>query len=134
MSLAAIALVPGGAFSVKTHAGQSSFSRLSYASLSQHVHTVFKVVLADGQEVKLTLLKAPIAPTRRAAGRQVPMDLNHEKFSLIFSGPKETRLDSAIHQFEHRELGQFEMHIGQIGMPGEDGLRYEAVFNQPVAA
>jgi len=114
--------------------GDSSVSRLNHAVLSRQVNTLFKVRRADGQVVNLTLLKAPLARPRRTIGNKPPVDLNHEKFSLIFSGPKDVLLASAIHQFEHRELGRFEMHLGPIGMPGADGLRYESVFNQPVSA
>lgn len=133
MSLAALALVPASSISMFAMTGASSVSRLNHAVLSQQINTLFKVRLDDGQVVNLTLLKAPLAQTRTAVGRKPPGDANHEKFSLIFSGPKDGLLASAIHRFEHRELGRFEMHLGQIGMPGADGLRYEAVFNRPVS-
>ncbi len=135
LSLAALALVPASSISVSAMAGAGSATRLNHAVLSQQVHTLFKVRLDSGQVVNLTLLKAPLVmPPRTAVGRKPPGDVNHEKFSLIFSGPKDGLLASAIHQIEHPELGRFEMHLGPIGMPGADGLRYEAVFNQPVSA
>jgi hypothetical protein len=85
--------------------------------------------------VELKLLKAPVAPpTPARPGHRPPGDAGNEKFSLIFSGPKEALLASAIHQFEHRHLGRFEMYIGQIGARDTDGVRYEAVFNQPAPA
>jgi len=134
LSLAALALVPASSLRVSAITGESPVGSFSHAILSQQVHTVFKVRLDDGQVVNLTLLKAPLATPRRTVGRQPPGDLNYQKFSLIFSGPKDILLASAIHQFEHRELGRFEMHIGPVGLPGADGWRYEAVFNRPVSA
>jgi len=94
----------------------------------------FKVRLTDGQTANLTLLKAPLAPARRTIGGKPPGDLHNEKFSLIFSGPKDVLLASAIHELEHQNLGRLEMHLGQIGTLATDGLRYEAVFNQPVTS
>jgi hypothetical protein len=108
-----------------------SIAKLSYPSLSGQLNTLFRVHLSPGQVVELKLLKARLTPpTHTMPGSRPPGDAGNEKFSLIFSGPKETLLASAIHQFEHRHLGRFEMYIGQIGMPA-DGVRYEAVFNQP---
>jgi hypothetical protein len=133
-TLAALALVPVSSVKLSAMAVGSSGSRLNHAVLAHQVNTLFKVRRADGQVVNLTLLKAPLAPPRRTIGDKPPGDLNHEKFSLVFRGPKDVLLASAIHQFEHRNLGRFEMHIGPVGTPGADGLRYEAVFNQPVSA
>ena len=109
-----------------------SLGQLSYKSLAGQVNTLFRVRLSPRQVVELKLLKARVAPpTPTLPGRRPPGDAGNEKFSLIFSGPKEMLLDSAIHRFEQRHLGTFEMYIGQIGMPDTDGVRYEAVFNQP---
>lgn len=133
-AMAGLALVP------LHSAGQLAQSRegfrfpgkLSYSSLAGQVDTVFRVRLSPRQIVELKLLKARLGPpTPARPGRRLPGDAGNEKFSLIFSGPKDALLASAIHQFEHRHLGRFEMYIGQIGPQGADGARYEAVFNQP---
>jgi len=110
-------------------------AQLSYESFAGQLKTPFRVHLSHRQVVELKLLKARVTlPTPMLPGRRPPVDAGYEKFSLIFSGPKEVLLESAIHQFEHRHLGRFEMYIGQIGAPRTDSVRYEAVFNSPLAA
>jgi hypothetical protein len=131
LSLTALSLVPAGSFASAATTSAGSAVRLNHAGFSQQVNTVFKIRLADGKTANLTLLKAPVAPPCRMSGNKPPLDLNHEKFSLVFSGPTDVAIDSAIHQLEHEKLGRLEMHLGPIGTPGADGLRYEAVFNQP---
>jgi hypothetical protein len=112
-----------------------SLRQLSYESLAGQLNTPFRVRLSARQVVELKLLKARITPpTPATSGRRPPGDAGNEKFSLVFSGPKKVLLASAIHQFEHRHLGRFEMYIGQIGAPETDSVRYEAVFNCPPPA
>jgi hypothetical protein len=65
------------------------------------------------------------------AGHRLPGDAGYEKFSLIFSGPKEKLIPPAIYRFEHEQLGGFDMYIGQIGPRDMDRVRYETVFNRP---
>lgn len=134
LSLSALALLPAGVGCLTAAAGPSGH-RLSYAVLVAQINTEFHLLLNDGKVAKLTLLRAPLAPPPRLVpGRKPPADLSHEKFSLIFSGPTDRRIASAIHQFDHPELGRFEMHLGPIGAPAEGRRRYEAVFNQPAPA
>jgi hypothetical protein len=112
-----------------------SHGQLSYESLARQLNTPFRVHLSPRDVVELKLLKARVTPpTPAMAGGRPPGDAGNEKFSLVFSGPKEVLLASAIHQFEHRHLGRFEMYIGQIGTPDTDSVRYEAVFNYPARA
>ena len=136
-AMAGLALVPlysSGQW-VQSYQGFQPPGKLSYSSLASQVNTLFRVRLSPEQIVELKLLKARLAPpTPARPGRRPPGDAGTEKFSLIFSGPREALLASAIHQFEHRHLGRFEMYIGQIGPEGVDGARYEAVFNQPAPA
>ena len=53
-----------------------------------------------------------------------------KNFHSFSDGPKNNLIQSAIHHFEHEELGRFEMYVGQIGTTDED-VRYEAGFNRP---
>lgn len=109
-----------------------SLHQLSYASLKEQINTLFRVQVSPGRIVELRLLKAPLVrPTPAGASRRPPADADNEKFSLIFAGPGETILESAIHRFEHDELGEFEMYIGCIGSPLGREMRYEAGFNRP---
>lgn len=117
-----------------SHGDSESRRQLSYRSLAGQVNALFRVHLSPQQVVELKLLKAQLAPpTLNRPGHPPPRDAGNEKFSLIFSGPKEVMLASAIHQFENRRLGLFEMYIGQIGSLDTERVRYEAVFNQLVS-
>lgn len=112
-----------------------SVGQVSYATFAAQVNTIFRVQLQPGQVAKLKLLKAPQAlPVRVLAGSRLPADAGNERFSLIFSGPMDSPLASAIYQFEHDELGQFEIYIGEIGQRDGTGIRYEAVFNRSAPA
>lgn len=136
-AVAASALAPMPSFGLpaQAHAKDQSLERMSYSALAAQVNTAFLVRLPPGRAVELTLLKAPLArPSRYAPGRRPPGDAGHEKFSLIFDGPKDALIEPAIHRFEHPRLGWFEMSITQIGACDDQRVRYEAVFNRPVVA
>jgi hypothetical protein len=132
--VAALAVAPLNSFSrpATSSCGFQSLEQISYLALSDRVNTTFRVRLSSDQVVGLKLLKAPLAsPTPMRPGRPLLGDAGHEKFSLIFSGPKDVLLASAIHQFEHEHLGRFEMYVGQIGTQDTGRVRYEAGFNRP---
>ncbi len=109
-----------------------SLDELDYATLAAQINTRFLVRLAPLQTVELTLLQAPRTPASPRAGRGGASDAGYEKFSLVFSGPRNALLEAAIHRFEHRRLGIFDLYIGPIGLPQEKEARYEAGFNRPV--
>ena len=54
-----------------------------------------------------------------------------KNFRSFSADPKDELIESAIHRFEHEELGRFEMYVGQIGTADNDDVRYEAGFNRP---
>ena len=116
-ALAALATAPMGlALAERESAAAQSPVSLDYAAFAGQINTLFRVPLASGQVVDLRLIKAKLAPRRALPpSRRPPPDAENEKFSLIFSGPQTVPLASAIHPFEHRRLGRFEMHIGEIG-------------------
>ncbi len=112
-----------------------TMSEISYKELAAQVGTTFRLQAGSGRQVKLKLLKAPLArPYPWADDQRPPEDAHHEKFSLFFSGPPESVLASAIHQFEHAELGRFEMYIGEVGAREALSIHYESVFNRPPVA
>jgi hypothetical protein len=132
-AMATFSLLPMGSFCGQVISGGSlqSINDMSYPVLAAQINTPFRVRLSTLQTVELKLLKAPLAPsTPITPGRRLPGDAGYEKFSLIFSGSKDKLIKSAIHHFEHEELGRFEMYVGQIGTTDED-VRYEAGFNRP---
>jgi Domain of unknown function (DUF6916) len=131
--MVAVGAAPLSAFSLPAISDQfQSLDQISYAILAGQVNTTFRICLSRQQVVKLKLLKAPVArQTFRIPGRRPPADAGNEKFSLIFSGPKDQPLEPAIYRFEQEHLGGFEMYIGQIGRSEGEHVRYEAVFNRP---
>jgi hypothetical protein len=134
-AVAAFGLLPMSSFSLPATSGGGfqSLEQISYPALAGQINTVFRVRLSTLRAVELKLLKAPLVPpTPMTLGRRLPGDARNEKFSLIFSGPEQTLLPSAIHRFEHEQLGRFEMYIGQIGKQDSESIRYETVFNRPV--
>ena len=105
---------------------------LSYAAFAAQINTPFRVAGPSGEVVELRLRKVRLAPRSTSVpGRRPPLDANNERFSLILTGPDTSPLGAAIHSFEHRELGRFEMYFGEIGLRNSNCIRYEAVFNQP---
>jgi hypothetical protein len=124
--VAALAVAPMSSLS-RSAMGWQAPGQISYPAFVRQVNTIFEVHSSSGRVIKLKLLKVPLTPpTPRATD-----DSGNEKFSLIFSGPKEVMLTSAIHWFEHDELGRFELYLGQIGTEDRDRVRYESVFNRP---
>jgi hypothetical protein len=133
-AVAAFSFLPMSSFCRPAISGgcYQSLDGMSYPVLAAQINTLFRVRFSTLQTVELKLLKAPLAPsTPIMSGRRLPGDVGYEKFSLIFVGKKNTLLPSAIHRFEHEELGRFEMYIGQVGTTDTDDVRYEAGFNRP---
>lgn len=136
-AVAALALAPLTA--LKAPAGGARTFQLvdemSGSDWAAQAATRFQARLASGQTVELQLLKVRLGRTFPSQlGRRPPADANFEKFSLIFSGPKDVLLDPAIHRFEHAQLGRFEMYVGPVGTTDAGSVRYETVFNRPAPA
>ena len=132
--MAALAAFPAITFGKTANPGRNfeSLARISYSQLAAQINTPFRVYAPSGRVVELRLLKAPFtAPFSIVPGRRPPADTGNEKFSLIFSGPPNELLPDAIHQFEHEELGRFDMYIGQVGPRDSERVRYQSVFNRP---
>ena len=131
-AVAFLAFFPPGLVTLRAApcADAQSIDQMSYAMLADQVNTTFRVRALSGRKVELTLLKAPLARPPRA-GRRPAADAGNEKFALVFSGPKHDLIASAIHPFEHDQLGRFEMYIGRIGTQDTRRVRYESVFNRP---
>lgn len=130
-SVAVLALIPTTSFSTFHDGNHRSLDEISYDSLASQINTPFRVRLSSGRNVKLKLIKASLAPAAFVTpDGQVSGDDGNEKFSLIFSGPKEDLLAPAIHPFEHKQLGRFEMYVGPVGALDGNDIHYETVFNR----
>lgn len=134
--MAALTVIPMSSFGALAAApGFSSLDQMGYSVLAGQINSIFRVRTASGQTVELKLVKAPLSPLMPVVpGRRLPEDAGNEKFPLIFSGPTDAPLPSAIHQFEHPQLGRFEMYVGEIGLRDGESVRYESVFNRPAPA
>lgn len=108
-----------------------SLDDVCLATFAGQLHTTFCVTDAPTGRMDLKLIEA--SPTE-AAPRQPAnaSDAHHEKFSLIFSGPKLPLLAQRIYRFEHPQIGWVAMFIVPILSREPEQQRYQAVFNRPV--
>ena len=93
---------------------------LTIASLSEQLHTKFRVAVEPEKTVELELDE--VQARGDVAGQT-------ERFSAFFRGPLEQFLPQSIYAMEHDALGSFELFIVPIRQ-GADGFYYEAVFNR----
>ena len=130
---AAVAAAPVGVFGGSFNLGRPfvSTGKLSFAELAAQVNTKFRVYATSTRVVELELVKASLDPKRPPHGRRPPLDADYEKFSLIFSGLRRELLDQKILQFEHDQLGRFELAALPVFTRNPDKMNYEAVFNRP---
>ncbi len=137
-AMAVLVACPVGGLARTANTGNTTgkfrcLTQISYSQLAAQINTPFRVYAPSGRVVELTLLKAPLAPASPLVpGRRLPADAANEKFSLIFGGWRDESLQDAIHSFEHDQLGEFDMYIGQIGPRDQERIRYQSVFNRPM--
>jgi hypothetical protein len=95
----------------------SPLLRSSYASLAGSQFAI------DGIGVKLVSVSdLPAAATVKVlAGSE-------EAFALMFSGPLSPAIESGIHTFRHRRLGEFELFVAPVDI-ADDDQHYEVVVN-----
>jgi hypothetical protein len=92
---------------------------LKLENFSPHLNSKFAVKRETESAVELELVEAvDLGSTPR-----------QEQFSILFRGPLAPKLQQAIYQLEHQEIGAFELFIVPVKR-GEDGIYYEAVFNR----
>lgn len=89
-------------------------------TFSQRLNSKFTIKLGTAGALELELVEA----------QDIGSTPNHEQFSIIFRGPRETFLEQATYQMEHGELGSFMLFIVPVRQD-KDGLYYEAIFNRP---
>jgi hypothetical protein len=135
-STGAAALALGSVNSASALGGEfQTLANLAYPALANQVNSLFWVRVSACRSVKIKLISAPLsAPDALAADSPLPADAGNERFSLIFTGPGDRLIESAIHRFEHPLLGKFDMYIGQFGLRCGKIVRYESVFNRPTKA
>jgi len=52
-----------------------------------------------------------------------------EGFSLLFKGPKDNIMPHDILRLKHNKIGDFDLFMGPVVYPEQDGIYYEAIFN-----
>lgn len=77
-----------------------------------------KIVTADDLRISLTVDEVTPALSSE----------NCESFSLLASGRIREPLEQGTHRFRHRNLGEFDLFIVPVDMPGRNEQRYEAAF------
>ena len=93
---------------------------LTIASLSEQLHTKFRVTVEPGQACELELVE--VETHGDVAGQT-------ERFSAVFRGALDTFLQQRIYAFEHDALGSFELFVVPV-RKDDAGFYYEAVFNR----
>lgn len=96
-------------------------TNLTEQEFSKHVGSQFRTASGD-REVNLTL--AEVKTYTPLESEQPGM----ERFSVFFDGPSDFMLPQQTYSMRHEQMGEFDLFITPISK-GENGFRYEAVFN-----
>ncbi len=102
-------------------------STVCYETFRRLQETHFFLFQKAGSTVPLRL--TTVVKSQHPSRASAP-DAMNEKFSLIFRGRSDQKLDQDTYSFYHPEMGKFLMFIVPVSSP-RDGTRrfYEAVFN-----
>jgi hypothetical protein len=92
---------------------------LKHENFAAQLNTKFRVQDNDGNGVDLVLSEVS----------ELKTSPTQEQFSIVFRGPLSVFLGQGGRQFEHDQMGHFELFIVPIGKDDSSFL-YEAVFNR----
>lgn len=92
---------------------------LTHENFAAQLNKKFRVQIDETNAVDLVLAEVS---ELKSSPRQV-------QFAIVFRGPLEVFLDQGLRQFEHDEMGQFNLFLVPIGKD-DDCYSYEAVFNR----
>ncbi len=92
---------------------------LQHEDFAAQLDTEFRVRIDEANAVNLIL----------ATVSDLKLSPIQEQFSIVFRGPLEVFLGQGGRQFEHDEMGQFNLFIVPINKD-DNGFYYEAVFNR----
>lgn len=96
-------------------------TQLTQGAFAEQLNTKFRINLKGQEPIELELSRVS----------ELNLAFGTEAFSIVFTGPKEFVLAQGTYQFEHDQMGSFQMMIVPIGRT-EQGTTYEAVFNRLV--
>lgn len=94
--------------------------RLTYEDFAGRLGETFTATAGEDRTLTLTLRRVDFLP--RPEG-----DQGREPFSLEFTDPAEDHVPQQIVEVRHEEMGEFALFVVPLG-PGDDGMRYEAIF------
>ena len=92
---------------------------LTHEEFTQHANTKFKVPLDENTTVELELIEVS----------EIKLHPRQEEFTLEFRGPLNMFLGQGVRNFEHEQMGEFELFIVPVEQDAQ-GFYYEAVFNR----
>ena len=92
------------------------------AEFAKNVNTKFRLVVDAPQPIDLTLVS--VTPRKIEPHEQAGM----ERFSAVFTGPREIFLPQQTYRLSHPDMGEFDIFLVAIGQEPE-GFQYEAVYN-----
>jgi hypothetical protein len=119
-------LAPAACLSAFLPVRKVSLDQISFADFSAQVDTVFRVAQ---KPLELKLVEAKLMPTFHPPNR-IAADAGNEKFSLLFSGAKDTALTQDTYFFEHAGIGRFEIFIVPVASRDSSRSYYQAIFNR----
>jgi hypothetical protein len=106
---------------------------IGFHQFAEHVGTSFRVWQNSAAAVDLILTEAQPKAIIHASALHAP-DARNEKFSLMFQGPGEIRLEQDTYIFDHSNLGPFPMFIVPMYSSSKQFSFYQAIFNRPITA
>ncbi|HEY6243181.1 MAG TPA: hypothetical protein VIX17_04510 [Pyrinomonadaceae bacterium] len=92
---------------------------LTHEAFTQHANTKFQVPIDENTAVELELVDVS----------ELKLYPRQEEFSLEFRGPLNMFLGQGVRNFQHEQMGNFELFIVPVQQDAE-GFYYEAVFNR----
>ena len=92
---------------------------LTHEVFTQHANTKFQVPIDENTAVELELVGIS----------ELKLHPRQEEFSLEFRGPLNMFLGQGVRNFEHEQMGKFELFIAPVEQDAH-GFYYEAVFNR----
>lgn len=92
---------------------------LQHENFAGQLNTTFRVKVDDANTADLVLAEVS----------ELKTSPSQEQFAIVFRGPLKDFLEQGMREFEHDEMGEFELFLVPIKQD-DDGFYYESVFNR----
>jgi hypothetical protein len=92
---------------------------LQKSDFDPHLNTEFEISNDDAGSINIQLIEIDSWDKDMTEG-----------FSLLFKGPKENVMPHDTLKMKHDSMGEFDIFIGPVIYPKQDGVYYEAIFNR----